>query len=398
MELYYWQLLLVFLIMTHRNVLCETQDDSMVRYIEKRILSLEDRLSKCEHDLQRYLHDFKELSHKLGSSLDNLNTYKIEVKNDLENLWSRLERAEWDIDYLESTSSASTQVEVDDHLVEKQLLEKVDKKRKQQLKLSTSCSLMLAQIKSLKAVKKSDGSTGAWMKNSGEVSDHIYLFSDSSNNVLLQFASIEEFTSRDYLQRAETIKLPFYWQGTGLQVYKNDVFFHRNGTLNEIIRYNILKNATQSMYLPDAGHRPPYQLSPFTKIDLAFDELGLWAIYAEADSDGHLVLAKIDYADMAVSHMWNTTCSSDNAEAAFMVCGTLYVMYNSLNGARSHIDCIFDTSGVIDGHETPTLFFPRRYSSHSSIHYNPRDQMLYAWDDGYQIIYQFESKKKIEHF
>ncbi|XP_068115774.1 olfactomedin-like protein 3A [Hyperolius riggenbachi] len=400
MAINYWQVLfvLVVMMMTHQNAWCEAPDENMVRYIETRILNLEDRVFKCEQDIQRYLHEFTVLARKLVQSLDNLGSYKLEVRNEMDNMWARLERAEWDIDYLESTSSSNTQVEVDDHLVEKQLQERKDEKIKMQLKISTSCTLMLAQIKSLKTVKKSSGVIGAWMKNVGDSSDNIYFCPHSSNNVLLEFANMEEFTSRDYLQRAESITLPYSWQGTGLQVYKNEIFFHRNGTTNEIVRYNIRKNMTRSMYLKGAGHSPPYQLSPYTKIDLAIDEQGLWAIHTESSGAGNIVLSKIDQADMAVSNVWNTSCSSDNAESAFVICGTLYVMYNSPSGGRSHIDCMFDTSGVIDGHETPTLYFPRRYSSHSSVHYNPRDQMLYAWDDSYQIIYKFELKKKIEYF
>lgn len=41
--------------------------------------------------------------------------------------------------------------------------------------------------------------------------------------------------------------------------------------------------------------------------------------------------------------------------------------------------------------ESPVLFFPKRYTSHSSIHYHPGDQQLYAWDDGYQTIYHVET-------
>lgn len=395
MDYYYLQILSVFLLTGHTIPQCAAQDETMIRYIEKRILTLEDRLYKCEQDIQQYVHEFKELSHKLISRLDNLSNYKHEVKDGMESLWARLERAEWDIDYLESTASSNTQIEVDDHLVEKQVVEKAEK-RKMQLKSSTSCTTMLAQIKSQKTVKKAGGPVGAWMKNTGDNVDNIYFFTDSTNNVLLEFANTEQFTSRDYLQKAESIMLPFFWQGTGLHVYNDYVFFHRNGTVNEIVKYNILTNVTQSLTIEGAGHVPPYELLPYTKIDLAMDEQGLWAIHGDSAIGGNIVLTKIDHNKMEAKDTWNTTCKSNNAEAAFVICGTLYVMYNSPNGGRSHIDCIYDTSDLIDSHEIPTLYFPKRYSSHSSMHYNPRDQNLYAWDDGYQIIYKFESRKKLE--
>ncbi|KAG9462798.1 hypothetical protein GDO78_023101 [Eleutherodactylus coqui] len=328
------------------------------------------------------------------SRLDNLSNHKHEVKNEMESLWARLERAEWDIDYLENSVSSTTHIEVDEHLVEKQIVDKAEKK-KMQVKPTSSCTTMLSQIKSQKTVKKAGGAVGSWMKGSGDNVDNIYFFTDSTNNVLLEFANTEAFTSRHYLKKAKKVMLPFFWQGTGLHVYNDFVFFHRNGTVNEIIKYNILTNTTKSVNIEGAGHVPPYELSPYTKIDLAMDEQGLWAIFA--DSMGKIVLTKIDHHKMEVGQSWNTTCSRNNAEAAFVICGTLYVMYNSPSGGRSHIDCIYDTVDLIDSQEIPTLHFPKRYSSHSSVNYNPRDQSLYAWDDGYQIVYKFESRKKLEH-
>ncbi|XP_056384392.1 olfactomedin-like protein 1 [Hyla sarda] len=394
---YSLHILSVFLLVAHSIPQCSAQDETMIRYIEKRILTLEDRLYKCEQDIQQYAHEFKELSHKLMSRLDNLRNYKHEVKNEMESLWARMERAEWDIDYLESTTSSHTHIEVDEHLVEKQLIEKAEEKKKLRLKSSTSCTTMLDQIKSQKTVKKAGGAIGAWMKNTGDNVDNIYFFTDSRNNVLLEFANTEEFTSRSYLQKAKSIILPFFWQGTGLQVYNDYVFFHRNGTVNDIVKYNILTNVTQSMTIEGAGIVPPYELAPYTKIDLAMDEQGLWAIHVNSANGGNIVLTKIDHNKMEAENMWNTTCNSNNAEAAFVICGTLYVMYNSPNGGRSHIDCIYDTSDLIDSQEIPTLYFPKRFSSHSSMHYNPRDQNLYAWDDGYQMVYKFESRKKLDH-
>ncbi|XP_044126579.1 olfactomedin-like protein 1 isoform X1 [Bufo gargarizans] len=397
MDYYYVQILSVLLLIAHPVPQCAAQHETVIRYIEKRILGLEDRLYKCEQDIQQYVQEFKELVHKMVSRLDNLSNHKVEVRNEMENLWARIERAEWDIDYLESTVSSNTHIEFDEHLVEKQVVEKAKEKKKLQLKSSTSCTTMLAQIKSQKTMKKAGGTIGAWMKNTGDNVDNIYFFTDSINNVLLEFANTEEFTSRDYLQKAVTVVLPFFWQGTGLQVYNDHVFFHRNGTVNEIIKYNIQTNVTQSMNIEGAGDIPPYELLPYTKIDLAMDEQGLWAIHGNSTNGGNIALTKIDHNKMVAEHMWSTTCNSHNAEAAFVICGTLYVMYNSPSGGRSHIDCIYDTSDLIDSHEIPTLYFPKRYSSHSSVHYNPRDQNIYAWDDGYQIVYKYESRKKLEH-
>ncbi|KAM4723148.1 olfactomedin-like protein 1 [Rhinophrynus dorsalis] len=378
--------------------LCRAQDSSMIRYFERRILGLEDRLYKCEQDIQQYVYEFKELSHKLISRLEDLSRYKTDVKDEMENLLARLERAEWDIDYLETTSttSSNTCVEVDDQLVEKQFRENAEEKRVLLQKLNTSCTNMLAHIKSHKTVRRDSSTVGSWMRNAGHDSETIYFFSGASSNVLLEFTNMDDFTNKDKLLKEKNLSLPYFWKGTGHVVYNSILFFHRYGTLNEIVKYDQEDNVTQTMDLHGAGQIPPYQLSPFTLIDLAVDEHGLWAIHGDPSNGGNIVLTKVDYKKMVVDHTWNTSCDSNNAEAAFIICGTLYVVYNNPAGGRSHIDCIYDTFDLIAVHETPTLYFPRRYSSHTSLKYNPVDQTLYAWDEGYQILYKFDTKAKFE--
>ncbi|MEE6499143.1 hypothetical protein FKM82_003342 [Ascaphus truei] len=396
--MFYIHVILFFVLNADIAARCKAQDATMTRYIERRILTLEDRLNKCEQDIHQYVQEFKELSHKIVSRLDGLNNYKTELRNEIENVLARVERAEWDIDYLESTASSNTCLEVDEQLVEKQLQEHAEEKRKTQLKLNTSCNNMLANFKSHKTVKKAGDALGSWIQTTGNGSQEIYFFSGAKNNVLLKFANIEDFTDSDYMQKAENDTLPYFWQGTGHIVYNDFLFFHRNGTLNEIIKYNLQKsNVTHWMGLHGAGHIPAYQLSPFTKIDFAVDEQGLWAIHADASIGGNIVLTKIDHGNMVAEHVWDTSCDSKNAEAAFVMCGTLYVVYNSPSGGRSHIECIYDTSQIITAHAAPTLYFPKRYSSHSSLHYNPVDQNLYAWDEGYQILYKFDTRAKFEN-
>uniref|UniRef100_A0A8C5MXB6 Olfactomedin like 1 n=1 Tax=Leptobrachium leishanense TaxID=445787 RepID=A0A8C5MXB6_9ANUR len=356
--------LMFLLLNAERETQCEGEHISLVRYIEDRIMILEDRLYKCEQDIQQYMQQFNELSHKLLKRLDGFSRYKKEAKNEMDNLLTRLERAEWDIDYLETTSSSNACLEVDEQLVEKQVIEHEAEKTRIQMKLNTSCNSMLAHIKSQKTVKKTNSSIGSWIKNSSNQSDpqEIYFLSGANNNTVLTFASMKDFTSSDYTRKAEHLHLPAFWQGTGHVVYSNYLFFHKNGTANEIVKYNLNENTTQSMELYGAGDIPPYQLSPFTKIDLAFDEQGLWTAHADPSVDGNIVLTKVDHGNMTVERSWNTSCESANAEAAFVICGTLYVMYNSPSGGRSHIDCIYDTTDIITVHEMPTLYFPKRTS------------------------------------
>lgn len=261
--------------------------------------------------------------------------------------------------------------------------------------LFTGCDYMLAGVKSLKIVKKTGDKHGSWMKDPGKKHAKIYLLNGPVNNVIFEFANIMTFMESNHTLKARRVILPFPWEGTGHIIYQGFLFYHRHGSLNEILKFNIQKrNIVDHMLLPGAGRIPAYQLSPSTKIDLAIDEQGLWAIHAEPEIGGNIVITKINHITMSVEHTWDTTCSSKDAEAAFMACNTLYVVYNFPSGGTSRIQCAYDVLGAVNTYEIPVLHFPKRQGSHSTIHYDPKEKQLLAWGDGSQIIYKLQNQQK----
>ncbi|XP_065611439.1 olfactomedin-like protein 1 isoform X2 [Cyrtonyx montezumae] len=342
-----------------------------------------------------YVEEFRDFSNMVLSRLSELNSYKTEVKSEVEDLLTRVERAQRDIDYFGSVRESNTCIEVDEDLVKQQLLKEAEERRKLKLMLNASCDHMLAGIKSLKIVKKTGDKQGSWMKDPGKKHTKIYLLNGPVNNVIFEFANIMTFMESNHTLKARRVILPFPWEGTGHIIYQGFLFYHRHGSLNEIIKFNIQKrNIADHMLLPGAGRIPAYQLSPSTKIDLAIDEQGLWAIHAEPEIGGNLVITKINHKTMSVEHTWDTTCSSKDAEAAFMACNTLYVVYNSPSGGTSHIQCAYDVLGAVNTYEIPVLHFPKRQGSHATIHYDPKEKQLLAWGDGSQIIYKLQNKQK----
>uniref|UniRef100_A0A8C8SUT2 Olfactomedin like 1 n=1 Tax=Pelusios castaneus TaxID=367368 RepID=A0A8C8SUT2_9SAUR len=373
-----------------------TQDAELMHYIERRFLSLESRLEKCNQEILDYVQEFRAFSRRMISRLEGLNVYKAEIKNEVEHLLTRVERAQRDIDYFESVRESTACVEVDEDMVEQQLNEEAEEKRKVKLMLNTSCDNMLASIKSLKIVKKTGDTHGSWMTDPGKNHLKIYFLSGFKNNVILEFSNIRSFMEWNNKLRARRVNLPFLWQGTGHVMYNGFLFYHRYGSLNEIVKYNIQRRKiTDRMLLPGAGQIPAYELIPATKIDLAIDEQGLWAIHAEPDTSGNLVITKINHTTMAVEHTWDTSCNSKNAEAGFLICGTLYVVYNSPSGGTSRIECVYDVLDTINTYEIPVFHFPKRQGSHSVMHYNPKEKQLYAWAEGSQIIYKLQIKQKV---
>ncbi|XP_048804917.1 olfactomedin-like protein 1 [Lagopus muta] len=382
-----------------KNILGEAQyvmqDAALMNYIDQRILSLENRLEKCNQDILDYVEEFQDFAKLVLSRLSGLNSYKTEVKDEVENLLTRVERAQRDIDYFGSVRDSKTCVEVDEDLVKQQLLEEAEEKRKLKVMLNASCDYMLTSVKSLKIVKKTGDKHGSWMKDPGKKHTKIYLLNGTVNNVIFEFANIMTFMESNHTLKARRVILPFPWEGTGHIIYQGFLFYHRHGSLNEIIKFNIQKrNIVDYMLLPGAGRIPAYQLSPSTKIDLAIDEQGLWAIHAEPEIGGNLVITKINHITMSVEHTWDTTCSSKDAEAAFMACNTLYVVYNFPSGGTSRIQCVYDVLGTANTYEIPVLHFPKRQGSHSTIHYDPKEKQLLAWGDGSQIIYKLQNQKK----
>ncbi|XP_044894838.1 olfactomedin-like protein 1 isoform X1 [Felis catus] len=427
------------------------QDPAMVHYIYQRFQVLEQGLEKCTQATRAYIHDFQEFSKNLSVMLGRCQTSTSEYRSAVANLALRVERAQREIDYLEYLREADICLESEDKTLAEKLIQEAEEEKRirtllnaisvtavnctseaddppsdERQKVSSSlnavsqclchsphfisshghfiiahhpkkcCDNMLMGIKSLKIVKKTMDTHGSWMKDAASSSQKVYFLIGSRNKTLWEFANMRAFMEDSTKPAPRKLILTHSWQGTGQVIHKGFLFFHNQGTLNEIIKYNLQKRTVEDrMLLPGgAGRALVYQHSPSTYIDLAVDEHGLWAIHAGPGISGHLVLTKIEPGTLGVEHSWDTPCRSQDAEAAFLLCGVLYVVYSSGGHGPHRVTCVYDPLGTIGEEDLPKLFFPRRPRSHSVIHYNPRDKQLYAWNDGNQIIYKLQTKRK----
>ena len=145
--------------------------------------------------------------------------------------------------------------------------------------------------------------------------------------------------------------------------------------------------------LPGTGLVPPFPLNPDTRIQLATDEVGLWAIHAGTNAST-ISLSKLDAHSLAVEQTWNTGCHKEGAEAGFVLCGALYTVYNTRRGGRSRVQCIFDVSQKVSPENLPLVYFPRRFGSLASLSYTANSPRFTAWDDGYQMLYRLALRNK----
>lgn len=372
------------------------QDPGMVHYIYQRFQVLEQGLEKCTRATRAYLQDFQDFSRNISTVLGRCLSYTSEYKRAVNNLALRVERAQREIDYLEYLREADLCPEPDDKSMAEKLLLEAEEEKKIRTLLNASCDNMLMGIKSLKIVKKTMDTDGSWMKDAASASPKVYFLIGSRNNTVWEFANLRAFMEDSTKLAGRKLILTVSWQGTGQVIYKGFLFFHNQGTSSEIIKYNLQKRTVEDrMLLPGgAGRALAYQHSS-TYIDLAVDEHGLWAIHSGPDSHSHLVLTKIEPDTLGVEHSWDTPCRSQDAEASFLLCGVLYVVYNTGGQDLHRITCVYDPLGTINENDLPNLFFPKRPRSHSMIHYNPRDKQLYAWNEGNQIIYKLQTKRKL---
>uniref|UniRef100_A0A3B3TMR0 Olfactomedin-like protein 3A n=1 Tax=Poecilia latipinna TaxID=48699 RepID=A0A3B3TMR0_9TELE len=368
-------LLLLSLCLTLGSVQSQgsSQDAFIIQYLERRLVQME---------VSSFLHYFSSTT---------------KVKSQVDSVSVRVDRVERELEYLENKIPTQSNIEMEEALLEQQVkaVELEQLKKKAKINVENDCSMALSQIKSLKIVKKSGDPNGCWFKDPSEGSNKVYLFSGFRNNTILEYKSLKSFTKTS-TPPANEVQLPFHWQGTGHVIYNGFLYCHKADTPNEILKVDLLNGTVvDSTLLPGAGRLPVYSLNPNTYLDMAVDELGLWVIHADVEYGGNLVITKLDKVSLAVEYTWDTQCRSSDAEGAFLICGTLYVVYNTRYGGRSTVQCLYDIHDTIH-RLVPVMFFPKRYTSHSSIHYHPGDKQLYAWDDGYQTIYKVETRSNAQ--
>lgn len=380
--------------------LATAQHQALIDYLERRLLAIEDRISLWHEQTARYASELRELKQQMVAQLENLDKEKEVLRGSLDSVGTRVDRVERELDYLETQNGAQPCVDVDDKLIEQQVTLVKEKQKAKYLKQS-DCSDMISSIKAMKILKHVGGPQGTWAKDSSLGSGKVYVFNGTDGDTVHEFPSVQDFArSQGGLTPSTELRLPSRWRGTGHVVHRGHVYYvSRSAEEGEprVIKYDVRNGtAVDSAVFPARDHAPVYGLSPDTVVDLAVDEEGLWAVYASRHDQRHVSLAKVDADTLDVEHTWDTPCARENAEAAFVICGTLYVVYNTQQPGRSRIQCVFDANGVVADEEAPLVYFPKRYGAHASLKYNPKEQLLYAWDDGYQILYRLAMKKKLE--
>uniref|UniRef100_A0A3B3I1W8 Adhesion G protein-coupled receptor L3 n=1 Tax=Oryzias latipes TaxID=8090 RepID=A0A3B3I1W8_ORYLA len=256
------------------------------------------------------------------------------------------------------------------------------------------CPGLLRRVYQSEHLFESDHQSGAWCKDPLQASDKIYYmpWTPYRTDTLTEYSSKEDFIAG---RPTTTYKLPHRVDGTGFVVYDGALFFNKERTRN-IVKFDLrtrIKSGEAIIANANYHDTSPYRWGGKSDIDLAVDENGLWVIYATEQNNGRIVISQLNPYTLRVEGTWETDYDKRSASNAFMICGILYVVKtvyedddNEATGNK--IDYIYNTELSKDGFlDIP---FPNSYQYIAAVDYNPRDNLLYVWNNYHVVKYSLD--------
>uniref|UniRef100_A0A674I8J5 Olfactomedin 2 n=1 Tax=Terrapene triunguis TaxID=2587831 RepID=A0A674I8J5_9SAUR len=247
------------------------------------------------------------------------------------------------------------------------------------------CCGKLTGVSNPITIRASGSRFGSWMTDTMAPSaDSRVWYMDGyyKGRRVLEFRTLNDFiTGQNFVQHL----LPHPWAGTGHVVFNGSLYYNKYQS-NIVVKYHFRsRSVLVQRSLNSAGYNNtfPYSWGGFSDIDFMVDENGLWAVYTTNQNAGNIVVSKVDPQTLEILRSWDTGYPKRSAGESFMICGTLYVTNSHLAGAKIYFAYYTNTSS----YEYTDIPFHNQYSHISMLDYNPRERVLYTWNNGHQVVY-----------
>ncbi|XP_038147289.1 olfactomedin-4 [Cyprinodon tularosa] len=236
---------------------------------------------------------------------------------------------------------------------------------------------------------------GGWGRDSKPIrgNENMYFYGGyNSPGAVYDFYSYSNYDNLILRKASKHIDLPNDWLGVGNNyiVRSNAIYYQHNSPFS-MTKYNLTSSAYDYRVISSASTSFSYAYSSNQNLDFAADESGLWVMYASNQNMGKIVIAKIDEKSFGIEDEWRTDVYKQTAGNAFMVCGVMYAT-RSVDISTEEIFYAYDTKTKQEKYLSIT--FKKFQEKYSNLDYNPYDQKLYMYNDGYYVSYNVKFNKE----
>ncbi|XP_061877553.1 olfactomedin-4-like isoform X2 [Entelurus aequoreus] len=182
-------------------------------------------------------------------------------------------------------------------------------------------------------------------------------------------------------------------QGPNVVLYGKALYYNCYNK-DDVCRFNLTSKTVSTLQLPKGtryNSKGNYchleECYPYTDMDLATDESGVWVIYSTVQHYGNLVLSKLEEGDPpTLGQTWHTSVFKQAVTNTFMACGTLYAT-RYIDKSMEEIFYSLDTVTGVEKFNVG-IFINKMSPNINFLNYSPIDQMLYVYSDANMVSYK----------
>lgn len=183
-------------------------------------------------------------------------------------------------------------------------------------------------------------------------------------------------------------------QGPNVVLYGGALYYNCYN-MDSVCRFNLTTKTVTSLAMPKgtrfnnkANFCQLDECYPFTDLDLATDESGVWVIYTTTQDYGNLVLSRMEEGPdgLQLGQTWHTSVYKQAVTNTFMACGVLY----ATRFVSKDTEEIFYSYDTATGQErfNVGIYFPKMFPNMYYLNYSPVDQMLHTYCEANMVSYK----------